>query len=359
MSYHRLRFVCLYAAVLGVLVVEMPGFPVAACQHHQESPQLTGFSKSEIHMGVRFQISLYTTDEAVAEQAFAASFAEIARLERVFSDYNSKSEARRIDAAPCDSPIELSHDMRRLMEKSLTMHRHTNGFFDVTLGTLTKLWRTARRVQSSPDPDALNAAGQRVGSHRLELTKSHLLKHPPGVELDFGGIAKGDAADQVLCLLKKQFGITIVLVDASGDLVAGDPPPNQPGWVIGLSRPADEPGPLTRVYLANRALASSGDSTQFLETDQARWSHLLDPHTKTPIIGQNLTLVWADDGATADALASALAVCSATEFPVITARFPNLAATAYRRATLDQPTTVLQTENWAELLANQKCPADK
>lgn len=330
-------------------------FCVAAIgQDSQDESILQGFAKSEVHMGVRFQISLYTTDEKVAEQAFAAAFAEIARLERVFSDYQPTSEARRIDAAPCDTSIELSNDMRQLLERSRALNRDSNGYFDVTLGTLTKVWRAARREKKTPSSEAIAIAAQRVGFNHLELCADHLLKRSPGVELDFGGIAKGDAADRVLQLLKDKFEITRVLIDASGDLVAGDPPPQQKGWVVGLSQPADDPGPMVRVYLANRALASSGDSTQFLESDKTRWSHLIDPHSKTPIVGQNLTLVWADDGATSDALASALAICPPDEMPEITARFPSVAACVYRRRDLDKPTQVLRTENWtSEILKYQ------
>lgn len=357
MSYTRSGTFCKFAVLLAVMLVVFPNSRlqrVSAFQAETQPPRLEGFAKSQVHMGVQFQISLYATDEEVAEQAFAASFAEIARLERVFSDYNNDSEARRIDARRCETSIELSPDMQRLLEKSLAVNQNTNGYFDVTLGALTKLWRAARREKKAPESEALRSASDRVGSHRLQLSHNQLLKNSPGVELDFGGIAKGDAADQVLSLLKQQFGITRVLIDASGDLVAGDPPPNQPGWVIGLSRPADDPSPMPRVYLANRALASSGDSTQFLEVDRTRWSHLLNPHTKTPIIGQNLTLVWADDGATADALASALAICPGDEFQTIANRFPNVAACVYRRATADQTTEVLQTENWNPTIQDQQ-----
>jgi thiamine biosynthesis lipoprotein len=354
LSYRAWSLICFSSFLLAVVFggTRMEGAWVRL--QEVEPQRLVGFTKSEVHMGVRFQISLYTTDEARAEQAFAASFAEIARLEQVFSDYKSESEARRIDLATCDVAIEVSPDMQRVLSHSLAIHHATNGYFDVTLGSLTKLWRTARREKRPPAPAALATAGQRVGSHLLDLQERHLVKRSPGVELDFGGIAKGDAADQALNLLRQKFGITHVLVDASGDLVAGDPPPNQVGWVIELERPADDPGPRTRVSLANQALASSGDSVQFLETDQARWSHLLNPHTKTPIVGQNLTLVWADTGATADALASALAICPAQEFAAITARFPGLVASVYRRTSSDQPTEVLQTENWHEWIREKR-----
>ncbi len=310
--------------------------------------ELQGFVKEEVHMGVRFRISIYCDSPAAAEQAFTAAFAEIARLEQVFSDYRDDSETRRLDHGPLDTPLPLSADMHQLLLRSVDLHRRTLGYFDVTLGALTKPWRVARRAKRPPADEELAVAKTRVGLERLELTETaHLIKRPPGCELDFGGIAKGYAADQVLRLLAEQFKVTRALVDASGDLVAGDPPPGQRGWQVGLARPANEPGKLRRVLLANQALAGSGDANQFLLADQTRWSHLLDPLRREPIVGRNLTLVLAADGTTADALASALSVCPAERFSLILEAFPDVDAKRYRQLVDDRDREVLESPNWA------------
>jgi len=183
-----------------------------------------------------------------------------------------------------------------------------------------------------------------------------LVKQLAGFELDFGGIAKGDAADRVLQILASEFGITRALVDASGDLVAAEAPPGQPGWVVGLARPVDERGLVERLYLRHQALASSGDATQFVEVDRKRWSHLIDPHRKQPIIGQNLTLVFASDGASADAWASALAVCPEETFHELTQRNGHLVAKRYHRAHPDHEIQTQQTSDWEATIRRLRVP---
>ena len=54
------------------------------------------------------------------------------------------------------------------------------------------------------------------------------------MRLDLGGIAKGYAADEALVAIKK-LGITRALVRASGDIAAGDPPPGETGWLVGIA----------------------------------------------------------------------------------------------------------------------------
>jgi len=245
-----------------------------------------------------------------------------------------------------------------LLQRSIELQRQTEGYFDVTLGALTKLWRTARRAKTLPPAEQLAVAKTRVGTALLELTDSAcLIKRPPGCELDFGGVAKGYAADQVVRLLREKFGVTRVLVDASGDVVAGDPPPGKRGWQVGLARPASQPGPLPRIVLANQALAGSGDAKQFLEVDQTRWSHLLDPRQREPVVGQNLTLVLAPDGTTADALASALSVCPADQFTLILLAFPDVDAKSYRQLAADQAPVILESPHWAKRTLALEVPA--
>ena len=60
------------------------------------------------------------------------------------------------------------------------------------------------------------------------------------MRLDVGGIAKGYAADEALAALVKH-GVTRALVAASGDIVAGDPPPGEEGWKVEVA-PLEVPG---------------------------------------------------------------------------------------------------------------------
>ena len=53
------------------------------------------------------------------------------------------------------------------------------------------------------------------------------------MRLDLGGIAMGYAVDEAMKLLRSG-SITRALVDASGDIAVGDPPPGKPGWTIGI-----------------------------------------------------------------------------------------------------------------------------
>src|SRR6185437_3752892 len=101
----------------------------------------------------------------------------------------------------------------------------------------------------------------------------------PGMRLDLGGIAMGYAVDEAMRVLR-EMGITRALLNASGDILAGDPPPGATGWKIGIAPLASKDGPPSRyVLLANAAVTTAGDAAQFVEIGGRRYSHIVDPHT--------------------------------------------------------------------------------
>jgi FAD:protein FMN transferase len=127
------------------------------------------------------------------------------------------------------------------------------------------------------------------------------------MRLDLGGIAKGFAADAALSELKKH-GLTHALVRASGDIAAGDPPPGEPGWKVGLAPLNPDDPPSVFVSLKNQAISTSGEARQHLVVNGKRYSHLIDPRTGDPLTGRLSITVIAPHGIDADSLASAVAV---------------------------------------------------
>lgn len=142
----------------------------------------------------------------------------------------------------------------------------------------------------------------------------HAVRIPAGVQLDLGGIGKGYTAQQAVNFLSN-WGPC--LVDAGGDLVAGDAPTTLPGWPVAIAVPSTDnsetPKDLAQLWLKNSALATSG-------TDYRRWQqgavtkhHLIDPKTGEPTNSDLLTVsVLAADGSVAEAWAKALLLIGRT-----------------------------------------------
>jgi thiamine biosynthesis lipoprotein len=264
---------------------------------------LSRFVFSQVHMGGRVDITLYAASDDTAERAARAAFSEYARLEDVFSDYRPTSEAMRLCARAGKEPVGVSEDLFRILEHSQRVSEWTNGAFDVTCSPVVRLWRSARQTGVMPTFEQRLAALSLVGWRRVVLDSSRrtvLLKFS-GMQLDFGGIAKGYANDAALSVLRA-LGVERAMVEAGGDIGVSGPPPRALGWSIKVR------GAVDTQYLTNCAISTSGDTEQFVEVDGVRYSHVVDPRTGLGVTSRVQATVISPRGVVSDALATALCV---------------------------------------------------
>ena len=314
---------------LALATAVLAGSPAGCSSPHATLPGATDKGNPERHefarvlMGTRCRIVVYGSSEQAAAEACAAAFDRISELESVLSDYRADSEASVVMTRVPGVWHPVSADLAEALRRSLAVCEASDGAFDPAIGPLTKLWRASRRESVLPELEVLAEARSRSGMDLLEIDpeRDRVRFSKPGMGLDFGGIGKGLAADAALAVLRER-GIGAALIDFGGDLVAGDPPPGQPdGWRVVVEDGLGEP---RRVWIANGAVATSGDLEQFVEIGGVRYAHILDPATGLGLTGPRAATVRADSGWLADALASAACVLGPDGAARLEAAFPGV-----------------------------------
>lgn len=273
------------------------------------------FEFTGIEMAVPVRMVLYAPNESVAKSASQAAFARIRALNGVMSDYDPTSEVRRLSAtAGSGKTVEVSNDLWRVLCRARDLAEASGGAFDVTIGPVVRLWRRARRREKLPEPERIAEAKLAVGYQAVELNEADqtVLLTKPNMWIDLGGIAKGYAIDAALQVLAEH-GIDSALVDAGGDIGLGAPPPGRDGWVIGVAPLEPDAKPSLFLSLSNVAIATSGDSWQYIEIEGRRYSHLVDPRTGIGLTDHSSVTVIAPDAMSADGLASAVSVLGPAE----------------------------------------------
>jgi thiamine biosynthesis lipoprotein len=249
-------------------------------------------------MGTTVRIVFYASSPGQAEAGRAAAFAVMKDVDDRMSDYKPDSELSRLSAAAGKGPQPVSQELFDVLEASIHTAEVSDGTFDITIGPLVRLWRRSRKEGKLPAPEEIAAAKALVDYRQLRLDArartAELLR--PGMILDVGGIAKGYACDRGIAALKA-VGITRALVDTGGGMALSDPPPDKPGWRIGML--GDESKIL---LLANCGVSTSGDTEQFVDIGGVRYSHIIDPATGLGLTNRAMATVIAKDGLTSDAL---------------------------------------------------------
>lgn len=207
--------------------------------------------------------------------------------------------------------------IRDLIQRSQTLSIRSDGLFDPAIGGLMVLWGfhtsefpVTTPLPSRPQIDAWRA--QRPSISEVVVDGETVYSHNPEVQLDFGGIAEGVAAEEATRLLAEH-GVNNALLSLGGDVYALGNAGGRP-WKVGIRDPYG--GVLGGVELADHeALFASGNYSKFREAPSgARWAHVLDPRTGQPVLGSAAVAVLHRDPVLADIAATTLMVGGPARF---------------------------------------------
>ncbi|MFN9184457.1 MAG: FAD:protein FMN transferase [Planctomycetota bacterium] len=290
----------------------------------------------QVAMGVNFRFILYHADPEVARRLLADAARRVAELDQALSDYREQSETNRLcRSAPHAIPQAVSPDLFRVLERGLGFSQLTGNAFDVTVGPASHAWRKAIKRNRLPEAEKLETLRTAIGSHRVRLVPPDRVQLlAPDMQLDFGGIAQGDAADQIADLFRAA-GVTSALIDASGDVLALGAPPGAAGWPIEI--PGLDGAESTTILLRDAAVSTSGDREQRLVVEGVRYSHIIDPRTARAVKQSVQATVIAPSATAADALASALCVLTPDEGLALIAPIPGTATRLQLPSTASPP----------------------
>ncbi len=238
------------------------------------------------------------------DDAVAAAFAEMARIEALMTPHRPESDVARLSAAP--QAANVSPETAAVITLGLEMAARSGGAFDLTLGRLKELWGIEAENPRVPAPGEIAAALEGTGPGALGVTGTVVRKRTPRLHIDLGGIAKGYAVDRALAVLRAH-GVTSAAVNAGGDIGLLGSKLGRP-WRIGVQHPRRAGAVLTTVEAVDRAVVTSGDYERFFERDGRRYHHLFDPHSGYPADRCQSVTVLAPTAMLADALATALFV---------------------------------------------------
>ena len=126
--------------------------------------------------------------------------------------------------------------------------------------------------------------------------------------IDFGGIAKGYAADRAAEILKDN-GIESATISLGGNVyVLGNK--NGVPWKVAIQNPFDTNGDYYGIISAEDcSIITSGDYQRYFEKDGIKYHHIIDPSTLKPAdSGLVSVTIVTENGAIGDGLSTALFV---------------------------------------------------
>jgi thiamine biosynthesis lipoprotein len=263
-------------------------------------------------MGTSVEITVNPADSTGAEEAMAAAFREVERIDRLMSHYRPESEVSRITRHAGEKAVSVSPETLEVVERALYFSRLSGGAFDVTIGPVFRLWNFGEG--KVPEAKTLQENLKKVDYRKVKVDriKSSVYLEGRGMSLDLGAIAKGYAVDRACSVLRKE-GIKNFLVAAAGDLMVSGVKANGVPWTIGIQHPRLPSDLIAKLRPAQAAVSTSGDYKKFFLRGGERYHHILTPSTGLPARQCQSVTIMAPSAMDADALATSVFVLGPKE----------------------------------------------
>jgi thiamine biosynthesis lipoprotein len=264
-------------------------------------------------MGSPCTITAAHAETGAAAGLIEQAFGEMARWERILSDYTDASELSRVNSAAAFGPVEISPDLLGFLEGSLALAAETGGAFDPTVGPLVDLY-ALRRGGRWPAPEEVEVVRRRVGYELLRVDPGTGTARfsVPGMRLDPGAVGKGIALDAAGDLLEAG-GVRWALLQFGRQVLAVGDGADRCGFPVEIAASGPLPDPPTTLFLQDASAATSANSERGLVVDGRPLGHVVDPRSGLPASGARTVTVIAPHAARADALSTALMVMGPEE----------------------------------------------
>lgn len=220
--------------------------------------------------------------------------AEALRIERKFSRYRDDNLIYRLNQG---EKVKLDDESTLLFDYANTLFEESDGLFDISSGSLRKLWDFGAGFASGlPSQKSIEEQLVYISWDKVSLQAPYL-QLPAGFEIDLGGIGKEYAVDRAYQIFHDACSLydlnldeVPVLINFGGDIFTNKPPTKGSPWQVAIESPSDtqnveDAQALAKALLELSAggLATSGTSKRSIEFEGKVYGHLLNPKTGWPI----------------------------------------------------------------------------
>lgn len=247
-------------------------------------------SRTQVIMGTYATISL----EPNNADKITSGFQHLAHMESILSSYQEEADVYQLNL---HKQIPVNPTLQDILNKSKYYHTLTQGYFDITIGSITKKLYHFGEAEKIPTQKEKSEAV--LGIDKLHI-QNGIITLDKEITIDLGGIGKGYAVD-ALSNYYHTLGINRGQIALSGDIRCLD------SCSVGIQDPYHADKILTTLHsqIPDLSISTSGTYRRYIKSKEHH--HLINPKSKSQ--GDafvSVTIVTQADNTLSDVMATAI-----------------------------------------------------
>lgn len=274
---------------------------------------LCGCAPEKEHTQSFFAMNTYMSVTAYGDNAQPAVQQVQSTVTQLDSLWSVTDENSELYALNSNGSGTVSSETAELIRFCLNISEKTNGAFEPTIYPVLTSWGFTTDENRVPSDEEISNQLEKVGCENVllfdknsdngsEVTLSN------GAMLDFGGIAKGAAADKAAEIMREN-GVTSALINLGGSITVIGKNSDNSNWRIGVKDPFSD-GNIGILEISDTSAVTSGAYERcFTASDGTVYGHIIDPASGRPVDNDLASVTIISENATlCDALSTALFV---------------------------------------------------
>lgn len=264
----------------------------------------TAVSRDIFAMDTYMQLTAYGVN---AETAVADAVTYIEQMDAMLSTGTETSEIAMLNA---NGEATLSPDAAAIMQRAIALSQDTDGAFNPLMYPIMQAWGFPTKEFRVPEQTELQQLLLLTNLDNLQFDAEtgETSFAVDGMEVDFGGIAKGYTSAKISKIFKED-GVTSGIITLGGNVQAIGTKTDGSNWRVAIQNPDEDAEFLGVLETSDRAVITSGGYERYFEQDGVTYHHIIDPETGMPAeSGLTSVTIVSEDGTLADGLSTALFV---------------------------------------------------
>lgn len=264
--------------------------------------------RTQVLMGTYIHISLPLSQKEEIDNGFAL----LKEIEMSLSSYDKRAKVYQLNL---HKSVQADKYLEEVLKASKKMYQSSNGYFDITIGSISKECYAFGGKERIPLKKELLEA--KININAVTLHKG-VVSLERNISIDLGGIGKGYAVDKLATYYQSKNSVKGKIA-LSGDIRCLD------RCSISIQSPFEENMTLMTLKSKrdNLSISTSGTYRRFVK--EKKYHHLINPKTrKQGTAFASVTLFTDANNTKIDALATAIGVMSEKDALILLKKEPSL-----------------------------------
>lgn len=236
---------------------------------------------------VQYSKTIFAMDTIINVTIYNAEEKHLNNIRDIYMDYSNACDMfNSYEGNLCDlnnkRTVKANKELLEVVQYSLEIQNELDGYFNILIGRITKIWKDALHIGDNSTPvvlpnDELIQEELKIMNESKIIIKDDSITIEGQADIDLGGVAKGYATQKVEEYLKEN-NITSYMINAGSSNISLGYKNKDESYMVGLTN-LDRMSYFKKLKIDNKAIVTSSIAEQNRIVDEKVYTHIINPLT--------------------------------------------------------------------------------